>query len=123
MQVSDLLGRIGDKWTVLVIGTLGAHGACDDAQNGPHPTMRFSEIKRGIGNISQKMLTLTLRHLERDGFVQRTVTPSRPPRVDYALTPLGSDLLVPVNALTYWAVAHGGDIAAARDAFDSQTAA
>ena len=79
--VSDVLARIGDKWSVLVVSRLG---------DGP---LRFSELRRSIGGISQRMLTLTLRGLERDGLITRTVFPTIPPRVDYALTPLGRDLL------------------------------
>src|SRR5580700_3772790 len=78
--VSEILARIGDKWTVLVVSTLG---------NGP---MRFNELRRALGSISQRMLTLTLRALERDGLVTRTVFPTIPPRVDYALTKLGHSL-------------------------------
>lgn len=90
--VKDLLSRIGGKWTVLVVTRLA---------DGPR---RFSDLKREIEDISQKMLTATLRDLERDGFVRRTVTPSIPPRVDYELTELGSDLLAPLEALGAWAV-------------------
>ena len=79
--ISDVLARVGDKWSVLVVTRLG-----------PGP-MRFNELRRSIGGISQRMLTLTLRGLERDGLVTRTVFPTIPPRVDYALTPLGRDLL------------------------------
>ena len=89
--ISDLLGRIGDKWSVLVVARLG---------EGP---LRFNELRRSIGGISQRMLTLTLRGLERDGLITRTVFPTIPPRVDYALTPLGRDLLNPVSALSSWA--------------------
>ena len=85
--VSDVLQRIGDKWSILVVGRLGA---------GP---MRFSELRAVIGGISQKMLTTTLRTLERDGFVTRTAFAVIPPRVDYELTDLGRELLVPVTAL------------------------
>src|ERR1700740_792952 len=85
--VSEVLARVGDKWTVLVVGKLG------------HGPKRFNEIRRALGSISQRMLTLTLRGLERDGLVTRTVFPTIPPRVDYALTPLGRDLLQPVSAL------------------------
>lgn len=105
--VSDILGRVGDKWTVLVVGYLSA---------GP---MRFSELKRGIGGISQKMLTITLRGLERDGFVTRTVFPSIPPRVDYELTDLGRELRVPVNALGEWARVNIARVKQARARFDS----
>lgn len=105
-SVNEILNRIGDKWSVLVVTLLG---------DGP---MRFSELRRLINTISQKMLTTTLRGLERDGFVTRTVTPSIPPRVDYALTPLGEDLLVPVKALTQWARANRTRVEAARAEFD-----
>ena len=90
-QVSEVLQRIGDKWTVLVVGELGG---------GPE---RFNEIRRSLGSISQRMLTLTLRGLERDGLVTRTVFPTVPPRVDYELTKLGRSLLDPVNELGPWA--------------------
>lgn len=106
--VSDVLSRIGDKWTVLVVELLG---------RGP---MRFKELQRLIGNISQKMLTTTLRALERDGFVTRTVFPVIPPRVDYALTDLGRDLLGPVRELGRWARANIDRINAARAAFDAR---
>src|SRR6202167_568472 len=89
---SDVLARIGDKWSVLVVSSLGA---------GP---LRFNELRRAIGGISQRMLTLTLRGLERDGLLTRTAFPTIPPRVDYALTPLGRDLLNPVSALGAWAI-------------------
>jgi DNA-binding HxlR family transcriptional regulator len=104
--VSDVLARIGDKWSVLVVARLG---------QGP---MRFNELRRAIGGISQRMLTLTLRGLERDGLITRTVYPTIPPRVDYALTALGRDLLVPVSALGAWAVRNQAKIARAREAFD-----
>lgn len=109
--VSGILSRIGDKWSVLIISRLG---------EGPR---RFNEIKRMIGGISQRMLTLTLRNLERDGLVKRTVTPTVPPRVDYELTELGRDLLVPVQALGAWAIAHTPCIEAARTRFDASEAA
>jgi DNA-binding HxlR family transcriptional regulator len=109
--VSAILARIGDKWSVLIITRLG---------EGPR---RFNEIKRMIGGISQRMLTLTLRNLERDGLVTRTVTPSVPPRVDYALTDLGRDLLNPVSALGEWAIQHTSCIEAARARFDASEAA
>jgi DNA-binding HxlR family transcriptional regulator len=104
--VSAILSRIGDKWSVLIIMRLG------------EGSRRFNEIKRMIGGISQRMLTLTLRGLERDGLVSRAVTPSIPPRVDYALTALGRDLLVPVAALGDWAIRHKPCIEAARTQFD-----
>lgn len=105
--VSDILQRVGDKWTVLVVGKLG---------DGP---MRFNELRHGIGGISQKMLTTTLRGLERDGFVTRTVFPTIPPRVDYELTDLGRELLVPVNALGEWARLNQRRVAEARTKFDA----
>ncbi len=109
--VSAVLSRIGDKWSVLIIMQLG------------HGSRRFNEIKRMIGGISQRMLTLTLRGLERDGIVSRKVTPSIPPRVDYALTELGHDLLQPVAALGDWALRHQPCIAAARAHFDQANGA
>ena len=104
--VSDVLDRVGDKWSVLVIMTL------DD---GPK---RFNEIKRKIDGISQRMLTLTLRGLERDGLVTRTVFPTIPPRVDYELTDLGRGLSKPVLALGQWALQHQTQIQDARMLFD-----
>lgn len=105
--VSGILQRVGDKWTVLVIGKLG---------DGP---MRFNELRSAVGGISQKMLTTTLRGLERDGFVTRTIFPTIPPRVDYALTDLGSELLEPVTALGEWARQNTGRVNAARARFDA----
>lgn len=104
--VREILDRVGDKWSVLVIGLLGEQG------------LRFSELRRSIEGISQRMLTLTLRQLERDGIVSRTVHATVPPRVDYALTPLGESVLEPLAALTKWAQAHGTDVAEARRAYD-----
>jgi DNA-binding HxlR family transcriptional regulator len=104
--ISDVLARIGDKWSVLVVSRLGA---------GP---LRFNELRRSIGGISQRMLTLTLRGLERDGLVTRTVFATVPPRVDYALTALGRDLLEPVSALGAWAIRNQPKIARAREQFD-----
>ena len=106
--ISTLLSRIGDKWTVLVVTTLG---------EGPR---RFNELRREIPSVSQRMLTLTLRNLERDGLVSRAVTPSIPPRVDYALTEMGRSLLKPVNALAEWAVENVGTIHAAQARFDAE---
>ncbi len=105
--VSDVLSRVGDKWTVLVVELLN---------DGP---MRFSELRRLIGNISQKMLTTTLRGLERDGLATRTVYPTIPPRVDYELTDLGRELRVPISALALWARENIGRINAARAQFDN----
>jgi DNA-binding HxlR family transcriptional regulator len=105
-MIADILARVGDKWSVLVIYVLG-----------PGPK-RFNELKRTIGGISQRMLTLTLRALERDGMVTRTVTPSIPPRVDYELTDLGRSLLKPVMALGDWAMGNQGLILKARERYD-----
>ena len=106
--ISTLLSRIGDKWTVLVVSTLG------------EGSKRFNELRREIPSVSQRMLTLTLRNLERDGLVSRTVTPSIPPRVDYELTELGRSLLTPVNALSDWALANVQAIHSAQARFDSE---
>jgi len=106
--ISTLLARIGDKWTVLVVTTLG---------EGPR---RFNELRREIPSVSQRMLTLTLRNLERDGLVSRTVTASIPPRVDYALTEMGRSLLKPVNALAEWAIDNVETIHAAQARFDAE---
>ena len=108
--ISDVLARVGDKWSVLVVTRLGVG------------SMRFNELRRAIGGISQRMLTLTLRGLERDGLVTRTVFPNIPPRVDYALTPLGRDLLEPVSALGDWATRNQAKIARAREKFDGAAA-
>src|SRR3954468_18627024 len=105
--VSEVLARVGDKWTVLVVSMLG---------DGPK---RFNEIRRGLGSISQRMLTLTLRALERDGLVTRTVYPTIPPRVDYELTRLGHSLLQPVSGLGLWARQNRSAIETARRQFDS----
>ena len=104
--VASVLARVGDKWSVFVIMMLG------------EKPRRFNELKRMIGGISQRMLTLTLRGLERDGLITRTVFPTIPPRVDYALTPLGRDLLQPVSALGAWAIRNQQKIARAREQFD-----
>ena len=104
--VSEVLARVGDKWTVLVVSTLG---------DGPK---RFNELRRALGSISQRMLTLTLRALERDGLVTRTVFPTIPPRVDYELTRLGRSLLEPVSALGSWARKNRAAIQQARGRFD-----
>lgn len=104
--ISEILSRIGDKWTVLVIELLS------------HGPMRFNELRRTISNISQRMLTLTLRGLERDGLVTRTVFPTIPPRVDYELTPLGVKLREPLCALAEWARTHRPAIEQAQKHFD-----
>lgn len=105
--VRDILSRVGDKWTVLVIGLL---------DGGPK---RFNEIRRTIEGVSQRMLTLTLRNLERDGLVRRTVFPTVPPRVEYELTALGRTLIEPLRALALWAAANRKDIQAARESHDA----
>ena len=109
--ISHTLQLVGDKWTVLVVSQLG-----------PGP-MRFNEIRRSIGSISQKMLTTTLRQLERDGLVTRTVFPTIPPRVDYELTDLGRDLLRPVAGLVDWARANRERIEAARRLYEGEALA
>jgi DNA-binding HxlR family transcriptional regulator len=106
----SILSRVGDKWTVLVVIMLAS---------GPR---RFNELKRMIGGISQRMLTLTLRGLERDGFVSRTIFPTIPPRVDYELTDLGHSLRAPIEALGDWAFAHIPVVEQARQTFDSRRA-
>jgi DNA-binding HxlR family transcriptional regulator len=106
--VASILSMVGDKWSVFVIMMLHA---------GPK---RFNELKRMIGGISQRMLTLTLRGLERDGLVTRTVFPTIPPRVDYELTDLGRGLAKPVMALGEWAMAHKSEIEGARTRFDQR---
>ena len=105
--ISTLLSRIGDKWTVLVVQTLAGG------------TKRFNELRREIPSVSQRMLTLTLRNLERDGLVNRTVTPTIPPRVDYELTELGQSLQKPICGLATWALDHVDAIHAAQARFDA----
>jgi DNA-binding HxlR family transcriptional regulator len=105
--IAEILSRIGDKWSVLIVMLLG---------DGPK---RFNEMRRLIGGISQRMLTLTLRGLERDGFVLRTVYPTVPPRVDYELTDLGRSLREPIARLGEWAFAHRPQVERARERFDA----
>ncbi len=105
-KISGLLARIGDKWTVLIISALIQK---------PH---RFNEIKRAVAGISQQMLTRTLKNLERDGMVSRTVHPTLPPQVEYALTPLGKSLSEPVMAMGMWARANLAEITDKREAYD-----
>ncbi|NWE61414.1 helix-turn-helix transcriptional regulator [Pseudomonas tolaasii] len=107
-KVSQVLARIGEKWSVLIIMFLAAE------------PRRFSEIKRAIEGISQRMLTLCLRGLERDGLIKRTVIAVMPPHVKYELTLLGQSLTVPVIALGSWAHQHISDIDTARAEFDAQ---
>jgi DNA-binding HxlR family transcriptional regulator len=101
-----ILDRIGDRWTVLIVGILGRGDA------------RFSELLRGVEGVSQKMLTQTLRALERDGLVRRTVYPEVPVRVEYSLTDAGRTLLEPLRALEEWSIEHLGDVSAAQEVYD-----
>src|SRR6202795_277775 len=108
--VSSILARVGDKWTVLIVVLLG---------DGPK---RFNEIKRMVGGISQRMLTFTLRGLERGGLETRTVFPTTPQRVDYELTKLGSTLWAAVEPLSAWARAHLSEILTSREQFAQKDA-
>ena len=107
----DVLDRVGDKWSVLVVVLL---------KDGK---LRFSDLRRSVEGISQRMLTQTLRQLERDGLVNRTVYPSVPVRVEYELTPLGRTLIEPLSALAQWAESHRIAILASRAAYDSRDSA
>lgn len=107
-ELRDLLDRLADKWSLLVVELLG------------HSTQRFTELRNQIDGISQRMLTLTLRQLERDGLVRRTVYPVIPPRVEYQLTSLGETLLETIQPLVAWARAHRDEVAAARAAYDTR---
>ncbi|MDI2128516.1 winged helix-turn-helix transcriptional regulator [Yinghuangia seranimata] len=109
-ELREVLDRVGDKWSVLLMAVLG---------DGPR---RYSELRRAVDGISQRMLTLTLRSLERDGLVVRTVTPSTPPRVDYELTEVGHTLSREVGALIRWSEAHREYISAARRSYDAEEA-
>lgn len=106
-RAREVLDRVGDKWSVLVITKLG------------EGTRRFSELKRDIHSITQRMLTVTLRGLERDGLVSRTVYPVYPARVEYSLTPMGESLLDTLHALLAWSVDHVAQIDAARQHYDA----
>ena len=106
--MGDILSRIGDKWSVMVVGALN---------DGP---VRFNELGRQIGGISQRMLTRTLRNLERDGLVTRTLYPEIPPRVEYELTDMGRTLLPAISGLWDWAQIHYGDIIEARGEYDQR---
>jgi len=110
-DVRQILDRIGDKWSLLVIALLDSR------------TLRFTELKRTIDGVSQRMLTVTLRQLERDGLVRRTVYPVVPPRVEYALTPLGVTLHDTIQTLVTWTEKHQNEIAAARADYDKRAAA
>ncbi|KIC21469.1 winged helix-turn-helix transcriptional regulator [Leisingera sp. ANG-Vp] len=105
--INEVLSRVGDRWSVLVVISLSQYGV-----------LRFNELKRNLG-ISQRMLSLTLRGLERDGLVSRTYYPTIPPKVEYALTPLGESFREPVKALGLWALEHLPQIDAARAEYDA----
>src|SRR4029450_13782134 len=108
VSINEVLARVGDKWSLQVVSRLG------------DSTLPLPELKRSIEGISQRMLTLTLRQLERDGLVERSVYPTVPPKVEYRLSDFGRTILVPVMALADWAVSHRMAIQAAREAFDSR---
>jgi DNA-binding HxlR family transcriptional regulator len=110
-RAREVLQRVGDKWSMYVIDLLG------------QGTMRFSELHRSVDGITARMLTVTLRGLERDGIVTRTIHPVIPPRVDYALTPMGRTLLDAIGALVSWADGHLPEISAAQTAYDARHAA
>ncbi|GGO53175.1 winged helix-turn-helix transcriptional regulator [Streptomyces lasiicapitis] len=110
-QVRQILDRVADKWSLLVIALLDRR------------CLRFTELRREIDGISQRMLTVTLRQLERDGLVKRTVHPVVPPRVEYELTPLGGTLHHTIRALVTWTEEHQNEVAAARSAYDARVAA
>ena len=107
-RAREVLQRVGDKWSMLVIDLLG------------QGTMRFTELHRAINGITARMLTVTLRGLERDGIVTRTIHPVIPPRVEYALTPMGRTLLDTIGQLVSWADSHLDEIEAARAAYDAR---
>jgi DNA-binding HxlR family transcriptional regulator len=108
VRVRQILDRIADKWSLLVIALL------------EHRRLRFTELMREIDGVSQRMLTVTLRQLERDGLIERTVHPVIPPKVEYELTPLGATLHQTIQALVTWTEEHQREIAAARAAYDSR---
>ena len=101
--VRDILGKLGDKWSILVLITLNANGI-----------MRFSDIHKSIGDISQRMLTVTLRSLEADGLINRKIYPEVPPKVEYCLTELGEGLMIPLSSLVNWASENVQDIMISR---------
>ena len=110
-RINEVLTRVGDRWSVLVIISLGQYG-----------TLRFNELKRNLG-ISQRMLSLTLRELVRDGLVHREQYPTIPPKVEYSLTKMGESFREPVTALGFWALENLSNIDAARESYDGQAAA
>lgn len=107
-RINEVLARVGDRWSVLVVISLAQYG-----------TLRFNELKRNLG-ISQRMLSLTLKELERDGLVNRTYYPTIPPKVEYTLTEMGQSFREPVNALGYWALENLSKIDTAREAYDDK---
>lgn len=107
-RINEVLSRVGDRWSVLVVISLSQYG-----------TLRFNELKRHLG-ISQRMLSLTLRQLERDGLVSRVYHPTIPPKVEYSLTPMGQSFREPVRALGTWALDNLSAIDAAREAYDAK---
>ena len=109
--MGDILNRVGDKWIVMVVGHL------------TRKTMRFNELRHAIGGISQRMLTLTLRNLERDGLVTRTIYPEVPPRVEYGLTEMGKTLDGPISKLWDWSAEHHAAIIEAREIYDARESA
>jgi DNA-binding HxlR family transcriptional regulator len=108
--VDETIALLGNRWSVLVLGALSKQ-----------ETLRYNELQRALSGISQRMLTLTLKRLEENGLVKRTVFPTVPPRVDYALTPLGSSLGEPLEALLHWTLEHSATMAAARHAYANET--
>jgi DNA-binding HxlR family transcriptional regulator len=112
--ISDLLARLGDKWSLLVLAALS------DAKGS---RLRFSELRRAVHGISQRMLTMTLRNLERDGILTRQVYPEVPPRVEYTLTGRGQEMLVPVKALIAWMLNEWPEISRSRRDYDRRSAA
>ena len=111
VAISDMLARIGDKWSLLIVSTLG------------ETSLRFNELRRSIGDISQKMLSSTLKVLERDGLVERTVADTVPPQVSYELTDLGRDLQPQVLSLARWTADNAARIMAARANYDKRSPA
>lgn len=109
-RINDVLSRVGDRWSVLIVISLAQYG-----------TLRFNELKKNLG-ISQRMLSLTLKELERDGLVSRTYHPTIPPKVEYTLTEMGQSFREPVNALGQWALENLSGIDAARAAYDDSAA-
>ena len=108
-RINEVLSRVGDRWSVLVVISLAQYG-----------TLRFNELKRNLG-ISQRMLSLTLKELERDGLVNRTYHPTIPPKVEYNLTEMGQSFREPVSGLGYWAIDNLDKIDRARQAYDGKT--